>query len=192
MSYSFTDWESTWLAHHGIKGMKWGVRRFQNEDGSLTEAGKARVAKAGRYLNPDLKTGKRYATRNRQEVSSKYVKEWNNNHDSMYEHPHVPNFQNQKKLWDKYKDAYAGATLKDLKLKDSKKARSEIKRILKDIDSDYKFPMNYDVPSESQREEYRKRRNEMIHYKREKIKRGAKKIKAFLYTPHTAKKLIKG
>lgn len=31
-----------YLAHHGIKGMKWGVRRFRNEDGSLTEAGKKR------------------------------------------------------------------------------------------------------------------------------------------------------
>lgn len=29
-----------YLAHHGIKGQKWGVRRFQNEDGSLTEEGK--------------------------------------------------------------------------------------------------------------------------------------------------------
>lgn len=30
------------LCHYGIKGMKWGVRRYQNEDGSLTEAGKKR------------------------------------------------------------------------------------------------------------------------------------------------------
>ena len=30
------------LSHHGILGMKWGVRRFQNSDGSLTEAGKKR------------------------------------------------------------------------------------------------------------------------------------------------------
>lgn len=29
-----------YLVHHGIKGQKWGVRRFQNEDGSLTPAGK--------------------------------------------------------------------------------------------------------------------------------------------------------
>lgn len=28
------------IEHHGIKGQKWGVRRFQNEDGTLTEAGK--------------------------------------------------------------------------------------------------------------------------------------------------------
>lgn len=30
------------LYHHGIKGQKWGVRRFQNSDGSLTSAGKSR------------------------------------------------------------------------------------------------------------------------------------------------------
>ena len=30
------------LYHWGIKGQKWGVRRYQNEDGTLTESGKAR------------------------------------------------------------------------------------------------------------------------------------------------------
>jgi len=33
------------LTHHGILGMKWGVRRYQNKDGSLTPAGKRKAAK---------------------------------------------------------------------------------------------------------------------------------------------------
>lgn len=33
------------LRHHGVKGMKWGVRRYQNKDGSLTAAGKKRAAR---------------------------------------------------------------------------------------------------------------------------------------------------
>lgn len=33
---------SDYIYHHGIKGQKWGVRRFQNPDGTLTSAGKAR------------------------------------------------------------------------------------------------------------------------------------------------------
>lgn len=34
------------LYHFGIKGQRWGVRRFQNPDGSLTPAGKARYGKS--------------------------------------------------------------------------------------------------------------------------------------------------
>lgn len=33
------------LYHHGIKGQRWGVRRYQNEDGTLTEEGKRRIRK---------------------------------------------------------------------------------------------------------------------------------------------------
>lgn len=38
--YTYTDE----LYHHGIKGQKWGRRRFQNEDGSLTSAGRERYS----------------------------------------------------------------------------------------------------------------------------------------------------
>jgi hypothetical protein len=37
--------ELNYLSHHGTKGMKWGVRRYQNKDGSLTPAGKKRQAR---------------------------------------------------------------------------------------------------------------------------------------------------
>lgn len=33
------------LYHHGIKGMKWGIRRYQNKDGSLTPQGKKKYEK---------------------------------------------------------------------------------------------------------------------------------------------------
>ena len=41
-SYNYTY--PNYLAHYGIKGMHWGVRRYQNADGTLTAAGKAREA----------------------------------------------------------------------------------------------------------------------------------------------------
>ena len=50
MSYSYIItsnggfYSSDYLCHHGIKGMQWGVRRYQNPDGSLTAAGKKRVS----------------------------------------------------------------------------------------------------------------------------------------------------
>lgn len=38
------------LEHTGIKGQRWGIRRYQNEDGTLTEAGKARYGRGIRRI----------------------------------------------------------------------------------------------------------------------------------------------
>lgn len=50
------------LKHWGIKGMKWGERRYQNKDGSLTDAGKRRYARDAREKGYDKEddTGVRY------------------------------------------------------------------------------------------------------------------------------------
>lgn len=50
------DDSSQSLAHFGIPGMKWGVRRFQNDDGTLTEEGKQRY---GRDSEPESKSWKK-------------------------------------------------------------------------------------------------------------------------------------
>ena len=63
------------LYHFGIKGQKWGIRRYQNKDGSLTPAGRKRVSKE--YA--------KYAIAARAEVAtdSNYVKAYNMAADKM-------------------------------------------------------------------------------------------------------------
>lgn len=52
------------LYHHGVKGQKWGVRRYQNEDGSYTEAGRLKYGKqaARKYYKIDRLERKRENT----------------------------------------------------------------------------------------------------------------------------------
>ena len=57
------------LYHHGTLGMKWGVRRYQNKDGSLTPAGKKRYAKLNSELNK-LRPG---SSKTRQSEYNKHV-----------------------------------------------------------------------------------------------------------------------
>lgn len=71
--------ESTELIHYGIKGMKWGVRRYQNKDGSLTAAGKKRydaltsaADKAKRFSDMARKDSERF-NKKAEEVKSAQI-----------------------------------------------------------------------------------------------------------------------
>ena len=61
----------SYIAHHGIIGMKWGVRRYQNKDGTLTNAGKARYSTDGDAGSPAPKS----STGKKTDTSSKSVSE---------------------------------------------------------------------------------------------------------------------
>jgi len=54
------------LMHHGIKGQKWDLRRFQYEDGSLTPAGRARYLKGGA-----MSEGMRYSSKRKKAIARK-------------------------------------------------------------------------------------------------------------------------
>ena len=84
------------LYHHGIKGQKWGVRRFQNEDGTLTPAGRNRYydsqgnltkagAKHGSKLTVSLnKLSKRQAKAEADEIKYTYKAQKAKNANKAY------------------------------------------------------------------------------------------------------------
>ena len=62
----------SYIYHHGIKGQKWGIRRFQNKDGSLTTAGKKRYSDNSENVE---RASKEY-TKSRKAYKTEY-KRWN-------------------------------------------------------------------------------------------------------------------
>ncbi len=62
--------------HHGVKGQKWGVRRYRNTDGSLTPAGKKRAAKLNAKIDKQYARDDKKANR----YFNKSDKAWSSGH----------------------------------------------------------------------------------------------------------------
>ena len=123
--------------------MKWGVRRYQNKDGTLTSAGRKRIdAKAGYYLNPKYNDKKSV---NRKTVSKEYEDAYN---ELMRKHgidaSRMDGYEAARKLekksgkknldgelWNSFLNKYAKATLKDLGYKDTAKAEEYVKELFR-------------------------------------------------------------
>ena len=58
----------TYLTHHGIKGQKWGVRRYTNADGTLTAAGKKRRQKLEDVRDREINDARRQREREERSV----------------------------------------------------------------------------------------------------------------------------
>lgn len=73
------------LIHHGIRGMHWGVRRYQNIDGSLTAAGRKRLEKK------DIKWAKKKSDKITEQAHKKSSKDLNNYSKELLRNPNAVN-----------------------------------------------------------------------------------------------------
>lgn len=188
MSYEY-------LQHYGIKGQRWGIRRFQNEDGSLTDAGKARIAKKAPEYLPSKSTGLYNTVKFDKKGKIKSGANRLRLSELFAEDDIKRTWEENKKAYDSLKNKWASATLKDLGLKDSPKGRRDVKAVLKDIDPGYTFELrrpykDEDILSETQLKEFRKRKKEISHPVREKVKGHAEKAKKVIDAASSIKKLV--
>lgn len=72
LSEVLSSLDSDYFSHHGILGQKWGIRRFQNKDGSLTSAGKARANRREKVSIKDMSDAELQAKLDRARLENQY------------------------------------------------------------------------------------------------------------------------
>lgn len=109
------------LYHHGIKGQRWGIRRYQNEDGTLTAAGKARYGTAENYKN-----FKEYKAK-----KETFNKAWNKAYSKSLAaySPIKQHRENNTKRWEDVYDKMVDAEKARLNYRESKKSIQNIPEV---------------------------------------------------------------
>lgn len=101
----------TYLAHEGILGMKWGVRRYQNPDGTLTEAGRLRYS---RQMTKKRKAAAKKAAQTKRKAAEakRTANETSKPRDvSSMSDQEIRDFLNRRDLEKRYLDAIAPKTI---------------------------------------------------------------------------------
>ena len=87
--------QEDYLQHYGIPKMKWGIRRYQNEDGTYTEEGKARRRKSDSYSD-DYKHFQKLRKTPSNQLSNKELQDLNNRYNLEQQRK---NYEKRGKTW---------------------------------------------------------------------------------------------
>ena len=122
------------LYHHGIKGQKWGVRRFQNADGTLTKAGQKRYAKQ-QQRDADFAEAMKLAKQYDEEAAAKKSEARARREAKRQQKSDVQNRRtlSDKELRDKIQRLQMEKQLKDLSDRDLRSGRTEAKHMLQQV-----------------------------------------------------------
>lgn len=141
------------LYHHGILGMRWGIRRYQNKDGSLTPAGEARYRK--KMAKESKKNNKELASSVKHEIARSGVTNPNSVRVEITDQEIQINKMSQAKLKD---GSYSEAVPVEITMDKNYGSASDYARSVKVIDNKIakSLPMARDKIADKMYETYSK------------------------------------